>query len=77
MAVKVSNLTVSKNLEKSGAWLAAHSWEIDGEPGSAASAWTTQAAAKRWAANQVGRSRLAWNEITSTELSATHSEKIK
>jgi hypothetical protein len=78
MAVKASSLAIKKNPEKSGAWLAKHQWYIgDGTTGRGEtySAWTTLAAAKRWAAAQVGRSRLTWKEISETELTATHSEK--
>jgi len=75
-------LEIKKNPEKSGAWLASHK-SYDGADmdnttdKQVFSAWTTQAAAKRWAAAQVGRSRLTWTEVSDTNLKATISEKIK
>jgi hypothetical protein len=73
-------MTIKKNPEKSGAWLAKNQWYIgDGTNGQGVtySAWTTQAAAKRWCASEVGRSRLTWKDVSETELTATHSEKIQ
>lgn len=80
MAVKNHIFEVKKNTEKSGAWLATQvSFIGDGTDGRSlvAQAWTTQAAAKRWCAQQVGRSRLPWDEVSDTNLKANYSEKVK
>ena len=48
---------VKKNLDKGGAWLAIVSDEING-PILKAAAFSSAAPAKRWAAEQIDRSRL-------------------
>ena len=50
---------VRKNLDKGGAWLAIVSDEING-PILKAAAFSSAAPAKRWAAEQIDRSRLPW-----------------
>lgn len=80
MAVQNHSFEVKKNTEKSGAWLAVKvSYIGDGSDGKTVTyqAWTTQSAAKRWCAQQVGRSRLPWDEVSETHLKATTSEKVK
>lgn len=58
--------TVAKNAEKGGAWLAEYTAkDREGKSQKAnCSAWTTSAKAKKWCAEQIGRSRLTW-EVTS------------
>lgn len=58
--------TVTKNAEKGGAWLAEFvAKDREGKPQkTGCSAWTTNAKAKKWCAEQIGRSRLTW-EVTS------------
>ena len=50
---------VKKNLDKGGAWLAIVSGEVNGSILKAA-AFSSAAPAKRWAAEQIDRSRLPW-----------------
>ena len=51
--------SVKKNLDKGGAWLAIVSDETQG-PILKAAAFSSVAPAKRWAAEQIDRSRLPW-----------------
>lgn len=51
---------VKKNLDKGGAWLAIVSGEVNGSILKAA-AFSSAAPAKRWAAEQIDRSRLPWD----------------
>lgn len=79
MAVKNTSFTVAKNPEKQGAWLATYSFYIGdgtGERGVATTAWTTQAAAKRWSAQQIGRTRLTWTEAGENHFKASQSIKV-
>jgi hypothetical protein len=59
--------TVSKNVEKSGAWLSEFvAKDREGKiTKQGCSAWTTSAKAKKWCAEQIGRGRLTW-EITAS-----------
>jgi hypothetical protein len=54
--------TVTKNKEKGGAWLAEFVAKdrLGATQKSNCSAWTTIAKAKKWCAEQIGRSRLTW-----------------
>lgn len=85
---------ISKNQQKQGAWLLISVREVpearddqgrlviaieDIESAQSASAWTTQAAAKRAAAASVGRSRLMWsapNTDDETFLVAEYVERV-
>lgn len=63
-------ITVRKNPEKGGAWLATHTQECDVDTAACipdSSAWTTAAAAKRWGAAKVGRARLTWAVLSATD----------
>lgn len=82
MPVENHKLEITKNTEKSGGWLAEHTKFIgDGSSGTTrvASAWTTAAAAKKWCATRIGRSRLTWKTDGSakpTHFAATQSMRV-
>lgn len=82
MPIENHKLEIVKNQEKSGGWLAEHTRFIgDGTSGTSkvASAWTTAAAAKKWCAQRIGRSRLSWTTDGSDKplhFKATHSNRV-
>lgn len=68
MAEKTKNhFKVIKNREKGGAWLASHTKTIGEETSSTHSAWTTLTKAKKWCAEQIGRSRITWEFVSVDE----------
>ena len=55
---------VIKNREKGGAWLASHTKTLGEDTSSNHSAWTTLTKAKKWCAEQIGRSRITWEFVS-------------
>lgn len=71
---------VAKNLEKGGSWLTSYSVKEPEVPNNGelkgATAWSSAAPAKRWAASVVGRSRLTW-DVSEDKKSMTASIEVK